>query len=326
VANTHVALKIVKSAPDYTDAAEDEIEILKKIAEHDSAGDKHVIHLLDHFYHRGPHGKRIYLYFFPLLQFSLSSPIRINPLLVDVCMVFEALGCSLLDLIKRARYQGLPLPIVKRITRQVLVGLDYLHQLAIIHTDLKPENALVVEDPSVQPNPISAQQQQRISGDKQRQENASDNSAKLTKNQRRKLRLKQREGKGDDEKPDVDPTSQDSGGVAETSTATNGTDAHESTDTAAPATDNNGNGSSSVPQREDGEKQSDSSSEPSDSSSNHHRSRKKQNRPPLPSDPSCYNVKIVDFGNACWVHKHFTSDIQTRQYRSLEGILSPLYY
>ena len=24
-------------------------------------------------------------------------------------------------------------------------------------------------------------------------------------------------------------------------------------------------------------------------------------------------IKIVDLGNACWRHKHFTSDIQTRQ-------------
>ncbi len=28
--------------------------------------------------------------------------------------------------------------------------------------------------------------------------------------------------------------------------------------------------------------------------------------------------KLVDFGNACWTHKHFTDDIQTRQYRSPE--------
>ena len=36
------------------------------------------------------------------------------------------------------------------------------------------------------------------------------------------------------------------------------------------------------------------------------------------------DCKIVDFGNACWTHKHFTDDIQTRQYRSPEvgcGIL-----
>jgi len=36
-------------------------------------------------------------------------------------------------------------------------------------------------------------------------------------------------------------------------------------------------------------------------------------------------VKIADLGNACWVHNHFTEDIQTRQYRSLEVILGAGY-
>lgn len=30
------------------------------------------------------------------------------------------------------------------------------------------------------------------------------------------------------------------------------------------------------------------------------------------------HAKLVDFGNACWVERHFTDDIQTRQYRSPE--------
>ncbi|XP_023036909.1 SRSF protein kinase 3 [Drosophila willistoni] len=36
-------------------------------------------------------------------------------------------------------------------------------------------------------------------------------------------------------------------------------------------------------------------------------------------------VKIADLGNACWVDRHFTEDIQTRQYRSLEVILGAGY-
>jgi len=32
-------------------------------------------------------------------------------------------------------------------------------------------------------------------------------------------------------------------------------------------------------------------------------------------------VKLVDFGNGCWVDRHFTDDIQTRQYRSPEVIV-----
>lgn len=33
------------------------------------------------------------------------------------------------------------------------------------------------------------------------------------------------------------------------------------------------------------------------------------------------SVKIADLGNACWVHHHFTDEIQTRQYRSPEVLL-----
>lgn len=33
------------------------------------------------------------------------------------------------------------------------------------------------------------------------------------------------------------------------------------------------------------------------------------------------NVKIVDMGNACWLHHHFSTEIQTRQYRSPEVII-----
>jgi len=36
-------------------------------------------------------------------------------------------------------------------------------------------------------------------------------------------------------------------------------------------------------------------------------------------------IKIVDFGNGCWVNKHFTDNIQTREYRSPEAILGIPY-
>uniref|UniRef100_A0A8C5HFJ8 non-specific serine/threonine protein kinase n=1 Tax=Gouania willdenowi TaxID=441366 RepID=A0A8C5HFJ8_GOUWI len=36
-------------------------------------------------------------------------------------------------------------------------------------------------------------------------------------------------------------------------------------------------------------------------------------------------VKIADLGNACWVHKHFTEDIQTRQYRAVEVLIGAEY-
>lgn len=38
-----------------------------------------------------------------------------------------------------------------------------------------------------------------------------------------------------------------------------------------------------------------------------------------------FDVKIADLGNACWIDHHFTSDIQTRQYRAPEVIVGCRY-
>jgi serine/threonine protein kinase len=59
-------------------------------------------------------------------------------------MVFEVMGVTLLEIIKRYNYKGIPLPLVRIITKQILIGLDFLHRIChIIHTDMKPENILV---------------------------------------------------------------------------------------------------------------------------------------------------------------------------------------
>jgi len=36
-------------------------------------------------------------------------------------------------------------------------------------------------------------------------------------------------------------------------------------------------------------------------------------------------VKVADLGNACWIHKHFTDDVTTREYRSPEVIVGCPY-
>jgi len=54
--------------------------------------------------------------------------------ITDVCMVFEVLGRNLLRLIIRSNYQGIPLPLVKSIIRQVSIFLLnlFLCRLVII--------------------------------------------------------------------------------------------------------------------------------------------------------------------------------------------------
>ncbi|KAF8201365.1 kinase-like domain-containing protein [Mycena galopus ATCC 62051] len=122
----HVALKIAKSAPRYTETAVDEIKLLQRLVTSSDPntpvshpGKSHVISFLDHFRHQGPNG-------------------------THVCMVFEVLGENLLGLIKRNQNKGVPIPLVKQIAKQVLLGLDYMHRCCgVIHTDLKPENVLI---------------------------------------------------------------------------------------------------------------------------------------------------------------------------------------
>lgn len=122
----YVALKIIKSADHYTEAALDEIKLLEKVnsvAKEDPSSDPRVVLLLDHFRVEGPNGSHI-------------------------AMIFELLGANLLRLIRKTNHKGLPLDLVRTMARQILEGLDLLHrQAGIIHTDLKPENILLCLTP-----------------------------------------------------------------------------------------------------------------------------------------------------------------------------------
>ncbi|KAG5534478.1 hypothetical protein RHGRI_022566 [Rhododendron griersonianum] len=125
----YVALKIMKSAPQFAQAALHEIEVLSAIADGDPSNSKCVVRLVDHFKHTGPNGQHL-------------------------CMVLEFLGDSLLRLVKYNHYKGLQLNKVREICKCILIGLDFLHrELGIIHTDLKLENILLIStiDPGKDP-------------------------------------------------------------------------------------------------------------------------------------------------------------------------------
>ncbi|BFG38743.1 hypothetical protein CerSpe_250180 [Prunus speciosa] len=286
----YVALKVQKSADHYTEAAMDEITILKQIAEGDTDDKKCVVKLLDHFKHSGPNGQH-------------------------VCMVFEYLGDNLLTLIKYSDYRGVPLHMVKEICYHVLVGLDYLHrQLSIIHTDLKPENILLLStiDPFKDPRKSSAPLILSSSKDKDASESgfAKALNGDLSRNQKKKIRRKAKraaQGCADRDEADAD---------LETST-----EVESSPNTKLNVHSGEDQATSSVGMSRSSDADGQKGTRPGSQGSK--RGNRTTRQKLLASiDLKC---KLVDFGNACWTYKQFTNDIQTRQYRCPEVILGSKY-
>lgn len=42
-------------------------------------------------------------------------------------MVFEILGVNLLEIIKRHEFKGVPMKLCRKIAKEVLIGLEFLH-------------------------------------------------------------------------------------------------------------------------------------------------------------------------------------------------------
>ncbi|KAJ6897101.1 hypothetical protein NC651_023091 [Populus alba x Populus x berolinensis] len=289
----YVALKVQKSAQHYTEAAMDEIKILKQIAEGDPDDKKCVVKLLDHFKHSGPNGQH-------------------------VCMVFEYLGDNLLTLIKYSDYRGVPLHMAKEICFHILAGLDYLHrQLSIIHTDLKPENVLLLSmiDTSKDPRKSGAPLILPTSKNKIVAESSSSKenlNGDLTRNQKKKIRKKakkvaqscaQKEASLENN-ADPKPTSPEDSNV----------DAKSNED----SVDEQSNGSVI----KDDSANTDGQKDACQAKRCRRGSRTTRQKLLAAADLKC---KLVDFGNACWTYKQFTSDIQTRQYRCPEVLLGSKY-
>ncbi|KAH0747546.1 hypothetical protein KY285_009203 [Solanum tuberosum] len=291
----YVALKVQKSAQHYTEAAMDEITILKQIAEGDPDDKKCVVKLLDHFKHSGPNGQH-------------------------VCMVFEYLGDNLLTLIKYSDYRGLSIHKVKEICFHILVGLDYLHrQLSIIHTDLKPENILLLsmidqsKDPTKSDAPlILPSSKSKILSEAGASKEVKVYNGDLTKNQKKKIRKKaKRTAQRCTDKETSEETEQDneasSPEKSNSDEKPNNDSVEGKTDTKASENGSTTGGARDGQQRTQRPKRG---------------SRSMRQKLLTDVDLMC---KLVDFGNACWTYKQFTSDIQTRQYRCPEVILGSKY-
>ncbi|XP_045912335.1 SRSF protein kinase 1a isoform X2 [Micropterus dolomieu] len=408
-----VAMKVVKSAEHYTETAVDEIKLLRSVRNSDpnDPNREMVVQLLDDFKISGVNG-------------------------THVCMVFEVLGHHLLKWIIKSNYQGLPLPCVKSIVRQVLQGLDYLHtKCEIIHTDIKPENILMsVDEPYVRKLAAEATEWQRAgapppSGSAISTAPAPKQTVKMSKNKKKKLKKKQKrqaellekcimdleemekttETREEEEDEDEDPQSPKGRACAplrQVSLLELGNEETEDLMRMGPEglSELNCNGHVEVDQRQSqwrDEDQHNGNAEPTEECASQEEQRKESLVHPIcngvdsadlkeldaetkdrgahrsgvmerhllagleegeleqsilqDDGPDCQyttqeslrngkltagsllvnpleplnadqiKVKIADLGNACWVHKHFTEDIQTRQYRSLEVLIGSGY-
>uniref|UniRef100_A0A7N6A083 non-specific serine/threonine protein kinase n=1 Tax=Anabas testudineus TaxID=64144 RepID=A0A7N6A083_ANATE len=252
-----VALKVVKSAPHYTETALDEIKLLRCVRDSDPSDPyrETIVQLIDDFKISGVNG-------------------------IHVCMVLEVLGHQLLKWIIKSNYMGLPLVCVKTIIRQVLQGLDYLHtKCKIIHTDIKPENILLeVDEVYIRRLAAEATIWQRAG------------LGKLSKNKKKKLKRKAKRQQRLLEERLVDiQVLQNYYNIAVLCLCI-------------------AFFSSPLPECWSMFSASDFIFSPLD-----------------PQNAERLRVKIADLGNACWVHKHFTEDIQTRQYRALEVLIGAEY-
>jgi serine/threonine protein kinase len=62
-----------------------------------------------------------------------------------VCLVFEQLDISIYDFMKQNQFRGFLYESIRDIARQMLHAVAFLHDMKLTHTDLKPENVLLVD-------------------------------------------------------------------------------------------------------------------------------------------------------------------------------------
>ncbi|GIY58955.1 dual specificity tyrosine-phosphorylation-regulated kinase 2 [Caerostris extrusa] len=110
----NVALKIVRNEKRFHRQAQEEIRILDHLRKQDKDNTMNIVHMLEHFTFRN-----------------------------HMCITFELLSINLYELIKKNKFQGFNIQLVRKFAHSLLQCLDVLYRSRVIHCDLKPENVLL---------------------------------------------------------------------------------------------------------------------------------------------------------------------------------------
>ncbi|WFD24120.1 dual-specificity kinase [Malassezia equina] len=112
----HVAIKVIRAVQKYRDASQIEIRVLKCLRQNDPQNKFQCVQLLETFDFRN-----------------------------HVCIVSDLLDRSVFDFLKDNKFQPFPCRDIWHFAKQLLTSVAFLHRLSLIHTDLKPENVLLVD-------------------------------------------------------------------------------------------------------------------------------------------------------------------------------------
>ena len=337
-----VAMKVQRSKESHGEAALDEVQLLKAltiarnkkewISDRESLLEKGAsldstesfcIEMLDHFVHFGDHGRHY-------------------------CSTFEIMGPTLLDIIRYFEskfHKGVPVFLVKKITQQILIGLHFSHKFGrIIHTDLKPENVMIQLSPgSIESVVENIKKRKKLPQSMRYLKNQSKLKQQLLQPQPGHFlgkRMPEDDHDNDEEEVNLDihnyqgiACSSSQRPVAYTADLQSIADKMnaalvdresqfkniQGTQSTEASTKDQAYALQQIYAESDNFEQS-----LEDYCTSMSFTFKWKEHVDILLDENI-RIKIVDFGNACWTYKHFTDNIQTREYRSLETIVGLPY-
>ncbi|WBW72188.1 dual specificity protein kinase Lkh1 [Schizosaccharomyces osmophilus] len=119
VQGRHVAIKVTRAIPKYREASLIELRVLQTISQNDPTNENKCIELKDYFDYRK-----------------------------HICIVTDLFGWSVFDFLKNNNYIPFSLFHIQSLAHQLFKSVAFLHEIGLVHTDLKPENVLLVSNAS----------------------------------------------------------------------------------------------------------------------------------------------------------------------------------